>query len=314
MRFAKERWINELVRSGGSPARRFPGLRSRSAAKARRAHAAFPYTTGLATMALVSAARYWFGPERKLRRHARLRDRALRSVERSRAALQAESSLASRLAAAGGGLALIGLGARQEGHRGLLPALAGLVLLERGLRFDPRRLLRGRAIRLANQIDIDAPIEEVFAFWSVIENFPRFMSHVREVARIGPSLYHWEVDGPAGVSVGWDAELSAFTPPRTIAWRSVRGSAIETSGGVRFERRRNGRTRVLVHLRYTPPAGALGHAFAGLLGADPMKAMDDDLLRFKTLLEKGRIEGRDGAVTRAELEPSTLAEARRDLH
>jgi hypothetical protein len=41
-------------------------------------------------------------------------------------------------------------------------------------------------------------------------------------------------------------------------------------------------------MTYNPPAGLLGHGVAALLGADPKRALDDDLLRFKSLLEHGR--------------------------
>ena len=43
-----------------------------------------------------------------------------------------------------------------------------------------------------------------------------------------------------------------------------------------------------VTLSYNPAAGAAGHAVASMLGADPKKRLDEDLLRMKTLLEKGR--------------------------
>ena len=49
----------------------------------------------------------------------------------------------------------------------------------------------------------------------------------------------------------------------------------------------NGGTRVRVHLSYVPPGGAIGHAIAALLGADPKSEMDADLLRMKTMIETG---------------------------
>jgi uncharacterized membrane protein len=42
-----------------------------------------------------------------------------------------------------------------------------------------------------------------------------------------------------------------------------------------------------VRLNYNPPAGAIGHAVAGLFGADPKTEMDQDLVRMKTLIETG---------------------------
>jgi uncharacterized membrane protein len=48
-----------------------------------------------------------------------------------------------------------------------------------------------------------------------------------------------------------------------------------------------GRTRVNVTLSYNPVAGAAGHAVASLLGVNPKKQLDEDLLRMKTLVETG---------------------------
>jgi uncharacterized membrane protein len=66
-------------------------------------------------------------------------------------------------------------------------------------------------------ITIDAPVEQVFGFWTAYENFPRFMSRVLEVrptTREGQS--HWTVSGPAGVPVEFDAEVSAFVPNEVL--------------------------------------------------------------------------------------------------
>ena len=181
---------------------------------------------------------------------------------------------------------------------------AGAVLLARSVaRHGLSQLLPAgrRPIELESDIEIAAPVGEVFTLWSVIENFPRFMSHVREVVRVGPRHYQWKVDGPAGLPVEWTAELCAFAPPERIAWRSVRGSAIRTYGGVRFTPLTTGGTHVRVRMRYHPPAGTLGHSFARLLGADPQQELDEDLSRFRSLLETGQA----GGVTRRALESST---------
>ena len=39
-------------------------------------------------------------------------------------------------------------------------------------------------------------------------------------------------------------------------------------------------------MTYNPPGGVAGHAIAALFGADPKSAMDDDLLKLKSLLEQ----------------------------
>ena len=48
-------------------------------------------------------------------------------------------------------------------------------------------------------INIAAPVDEVFAFMTAYENFPRFMSRVFDVRpNARESEWHWTVAGPAG--------------------------------------------------------------------------------------------------------------------
>jgi uncharacterized membrane protein len=43
-----------------------------------------------------------------------------------------------------------------------------------------------------------------------------------------------------------------------------------------------------VQLSYNPPASVLGHTVASLFGVDPKRAMDEDMVRLKSLLEEGK--------------------------
>jgi len=213
----------------------------------------------------------------------------------------------ARLFGALGGLVLTGWGIGRGGVVGSLTGLGGLVLGVRALTNLEMKRLTGvragpRAIRLQKDITVNAPVEEVFAFWSAMQNFPRFMTHVDEV-RVGEQgRSHWRVTGPAGLRFEWDAVITQRIPNRLLAWRSVEGTAVENAGVIHFEPTPRGGTRVDIRLAYNPPAGAIGHAFAKLLGADPKKQMDDDLLRFKSLLERGKATGHE-TVTREQLAP-----------
>jgi uncharacterized membrane protein len=128
------------------------------------------------------------------------------------------------------------------------------------------------------------------------------MSHVKEVRRTDDGQYEWTVTGPGGLSVGWRAAVTSFVPDRVIAWRSVEGEAIANAGILRFRPTPTGGTRLEVVLSYNPPAGVVGHALAAALGAHPKRLLDDDLLRFKSLVEAGKATGRQGTATRAEIE------------
>jgi uncharacterized membrane protein len=131
---------------------------------------------------------------------------------------------------------------------------------------------------------VDAPVEQVYDFWTDYENFPRFMSNVREVQDLGGGRSHWVVSGPGGVPIEWDSVLTEEIPGETIAWRSRPGSMLENAGAVRFSPQGEG-TRVDLRLCYNPPAGGAGQAVAELLGADPRAKLNEDLGRLKALLE-----------------------------
>jgi len=198
-------------------------------------------------------------------------------------------------------------GSKQHGMVRLGLSGVGLGLLVRGLtnRRWSRVLSRGRTgIVIQKTITVYAPLDAVFAFWSRFENFPRFMSHVREVTDLGQGRSHWVVSGPAGIPVEWDAELTQFAPGELLQWETLPGSSIEHTGIVRFEPTENGGTRIDIKMSYNPPAGVIGHGVAALLGEDPKGVMDDDLVRFKSLLETGQTKGRDERVTLEELSES----------
>jgi uncharacterized membrane protein len=197
----------------------------------------------------------------------------------------------------GGAMGIYGAVRRDWLGAGL--GLLGLGLATRSATNLPASRLFGvgaghRAVDVQKTVNINAPLDGVFGFFSRYENFPRFMANVREVRDYGTGYSHWTVAGPAGVTVEWDAELTDFEPHRCIAWRSVPGSTVENEGTIRFQENPDGTTRVDIRLSYNPPGGALGHAVATLFGSDPKSEMDEDLLRLKTALETGQLP-RDAA-------------------
>jgi uncharacterized membrane protein len=143
---------------------------------------------------------------------------------------------------------------------------------------------RRRAVDIQKTLYIEAPVDQVYAFWSNYENFPLFMSHVREVEDLGGGRSRWSVSGPGGVPIEWHASLTQQTPNEVIAWRSEPGSMLENAGIIRFTSSGSG-TRVDLRFCYLPPAGGAGQAVAELLGSDPRGKLNEDLGRMKALLE-----------------------------
>ena len=188
-----------------------------------------------------------------------------------------------------GALSLVGLVRRSPAVALLgLGALAVLLRSDRGRHLLDSLRHRGAAsqVEVENSIHIDAAPTEVFDAWSEVENFPRFMSHVTEVRDLGHRRSHWVVRGPGGMEYAWNAVMTEQSRPERLSWRSEPGSEIEQEGTVTFEPSGGG-TRVTVRMTYSPPAGALGHGIARMLGADPQRQMDDDLARMKEFIERG---------------------------
>jgi uncharacterized membrane protein len=202
--------------------------------------------------------------------------------------------------ALGGMLAVKGL--RRTGLSGNALTAAGAGLLSRAVT-SPRGFggkTEAEGIEIQKSIRVDAPLEQVWELWSNFENFPRFMTHLREVRRTYKNRSHWVAAGPAGIPVEWDAVVTEWVPNECIGWSSVEGSMVDTAGRVSFTQMPDGTIQIDVSMSYTPPAGAVGHAVATLFGADPKRAMDDDMVRLKSLLEEGK--------TTAESKPVHLEE------
>jgi uncharacterized membrane protein len=212
--------------------------------------------------------------------------------------------------ALGGGLTLWGLARRDR--VGALGLAAGTALLVRDVADRPLRRVLGigagrRAVDFHKTIHVRAPVADVFAFFANVVNFPRFMSHVKEVRRLGDRRYHWVASGPAGIPVGWTGEISELVPNVVLAWRSVPGSIIQNAGIARFEENPDGTTRLDLRMSYNPPAGALGHLVASLFGADPKHAMDEDLVRFQSLLEQGKTTAHGAEIYFEDVAPKSAA-------
>ncbi len=204
----------------------------------------------------------------------------------------------TRLLTSVGGSLLTLYGLTRRGVAKPVLSTAGLVLTARGVTNMDTRSLLGmgeNGIRVNKTINIFAPIDEVYRFWRNFENFPLFMNHVKEIM-VQNDISNWKVSGPAGVPVEFQSRITQDIPNDVIAWETLPDSQVRHSGMVRFEPNRDGSTRVTVQMMYVPPAGAVGHAVAQLFGVDPRQAMNDDLIRLKSLLEGGRTSTDEGTV------------------
>lgn len=202
----------------------------------------------------------------------------------------------SRVAGDAMDLALLGAAARRSAaprsRLGLAgAAVAGIAALDllASLK-SPEHEALGSAVEFEKTIVINRSPEECYRFWRDLEGLPRFMRHLESVQVIDERRSHWAAKGPLGYRVEWNSELYADEPGQFLGWRSVEDSEVDTEGSVRFEPAAGGRgTLANVWMRYRPPGGAAGAVAAKLFGAEPAQQIDEDLRRFKWLLETGEI-------------------------
>lgn len=149
---------------------------------------------------------------------------------------------------------------------------------------------------LRSSITVMRSPEDVYGFWRDLENLPEFMYHLRSVTNTDDGHSHWVANSPIGQPVQWDARIAEDLPGKRIAWQSVPGKGIENSGCVDFTPDHAGRgTEVRVTIAYQMPGGALGKAAASILGESPEQQVNDDLRRFKQIMETGQVLRSDGS-------------------
>jgi len=142
--------------------------------------------------------------------------------------------------------------------------------------------------RAESSVTINRVPADLYRFWRDFQNLPRFMLQLKSVHVDTARHSHWVAQGPAGITVEWDAEIIDDQPDALIAWRSLAGADVDQTGSVRFEAAPGGRgTFVRVCMAYDPPGGALGAVVATLFGEDPGQHLREGLRRFKQLMEAG---------------------------
>ncbi|HEY3332382.1 MAG TPA: SRPBCC family protein [Capsulimonadaceae bacterium] len=130
---------------------------------------------------------------------------------------------------------------------------------------------------------VNAPVGQVYQLFSHFNDYPKFMSHIKEVTYTDSNTSHWVAD-----VVGhheWNAVNDGWKENETIGWRSTDG--LQNSGTVRFNASGPTTTTVEVSISYDPPAGVLGDLGEALgAGAAFEHALQSDLDRFAEMVRQ----------------------------
>lgn len=203
-----------------------------------------------------------------------------------------------RNASLAGGALLILLGLTRRSFAGVPLLASGGAILAHGLSGRQPVLARIGALTgrrpsagsasFSRTLTVGKPPHEVYRFWRDFQNLPRFMHHIESVTPTGDNRSHWVARVPAGNPVEWDAEITEDRPGELICWCSLPESPVKTQGTVRFAPAPAGKgTEVHVLMSYAAPAGLLGAPVSHLLLPITAQQVQQDLHRFKAVVEAG---------------------------
>jgi carbon monoxide dehydrogenase subunit G len=154
------------------------------------------------------------------------------------------------------------------------------------------------------KVEIDRPVEEVFAFLADGENDPTFSPRVQQIKKTtdGPTgvgtVYESTVKD-AGMTTGREFRISAFEAPTTIRWTELSKNLVTSvDGGYDLEATPEGTTRLRIF--NTLEGHGVGKLLVGLALSAARKDADAFAGRIKAAVE--------AAIPAAGAEPGAVAE------
>lgn len=167
----------------------------------------------------------------------------------------------------------------------LYRAISGKCPISTALR-EGGRDRRPSNVNVRMQVTVNAPREEVYAFWRRLENLPLFMRHLESVDELSDTISAWKVRIPGGLGeVRWEAEIVKDLENTEISWQSAPGASIENAGKINFSDAPSGATRIDVMISYRAPMGVMGERLSRLLTPVFREMIEKDIQGFKYFME-----------------------------
>jgi uncharacterized membrane protein len=150
---------------------------------------------------------------------------------------------------------------------------------------------------VAAVVTVNRPVEEAYNFWKDPRNYAQFMDQLESVNPTTSGQSHWKIKAPPGLSVEFDAQVVQDIPNQLIRWSSIDNANVDSTGTVRFRPAPGNRgTIVSLDVEYKPKGGPLGARIGKLFSAIPKTQMQNDLRRFKQLIEIGEVVKSDSTA------------------
>ena len=139
-------------------------------------------------------------------------------------------------------------------------------------------------------IEVSAPLHTVYEQLAAFENYPRFMSGVREVTPVGADQTHWIMDVD-GKRREFDAQITERSPDERVSWSTMEGPLLAET--ITLRPLGETKTQIVAQLEadiaFLMPSDRHGQASL-------TRRLKEDLTTFKGLVESGLLGGRPKAV------------------
>jgi len=208
---------------------------------------------------------------------------------------------------AGGGLIAYGLMPKSKFR--LLSLIAGASLIYRGVSGhcevyqrlgvdtaqDEKRpgVASGQGRKIISSVHINRDRRDLYDLWRNLSNLPNVMRHLQSVTPLDDQRSRWVALGPLDQILEWEAEIITDRAGEVIAWQSLttidgRRAEVDNAGSVHFNESATGEgTELRVAIKYDPPGGWAVAKLANALGRGLQQELDEDLRRFKQMMETG---------------------------
>jgi uncharacterized membrane protein len=145
-------------------------------------------------------------------------------------------------------------------------------------------------------VEVHSPINTVYKQWLQFESYPLFMEGIDKVEELDDGRIRWRAT-VTGAPLEWESQIIENVPERRIAWRSANG--LQKQGTVAFRPVGPEHTRITLRLEYDPD-GYVDDIGRFLVAA--CRRVDDDLGRFRDLIERKRAESARPKAERRRME------------
>jgi len=135
-------------------------------------------------------------------------------------------------------------------------------------------------------IEVSAPLHTVYEQLAAFENYPRFMTGVRQVTAVGADQTHWIMDVD-GKRREFDAQITERSLDERVSWATMDGPLLAET--ITLRQLGETKTQIVAQLEadiaFLMPSDRHGQASL-------TRRLKEDLTTFKGLVESGVLGGR----------------------